>query len=211
MNRLFLLLLAAGTVSVVSLKHCKKRVIASSFTRSNVEAKAAGNTTLIRLRKQAAGLKAFALKNNYNTRYCFMADMSITSGSNRFFVFDFVKDTVLLAGLVAHGYGNSSGSNVSFSNVPGSNCSSPGKYRIANAYHGKFGLAYKLHGLDNTNSNAFNRFVVLHAHECVPDAEVSPGYICMSQGCPTVSPLFLQSLKKYIDGADKPLLLWMYK
>lgn len=211
MNRLSLLLLAAGTVAILPWNHCKKRDAVASNKSSPVVAKAAGNTTLIRLKKQAAVLKAFAVKNNYNTRYCFMADMSITSGSNRFFVFDFVKDTVLLAGLVAHGYGNSSGSNVSFSNVPGSNCSSPGKYRIANAYNGKFGLAYKLHGLDNTNSNAFNRFVVLHAHECVPEAEVSPGYICMSQGCPTVSPSFLQSLKKFIDGADKPLLLWMYK
>ncbi len=121
--------------------------------------------------------------------------MKIASGSNRFFVYDIQKDSVLQSGLVAHGYGNSNATNITFSNVPGSNSSSLGKYKIGNSYNGKFGLAYKLHGLDKTNSNAFDRFVVLHAHECVPDSEIAPEAICMSQGCPTVSPSFLQSLE----------------
>lgn len=164
----------------------------------------------VRLNSFAGRLKQFASDNGYNTSYCFLVDMKIKSGSNRFFVYDIKKDSVLYAGLVAHGYGNSNGENVAFSNVPGSNSTSLGKYKIGSAYYGKFRLAYKLHGLDKTNSNAFDRFVVLHAHECVTDKEITPGYLCMSQGCPTVSPPFLKILATYLNNADKPVLLWIY-
>jgi hypothetical protein len=44
------------------------------------------------------------------------------------------------------------------------------------------------------DNNAFKRFVVLHSHECVPETEVQDE-ICQSDGCPTVSPQFLQQLK----------------
>jgi hypothetical protein len=112
--------------------------------------------------------------------------------------------------LVTHGSGNQGISDsIIFSNKPGSNCSSPGRYKTGKPYYGKFGLAYKLYGLDKSNSNAFNRFVVLHAHCCVPDMEIAPQKICMSWGCPTVSPLFLNHLKKYIDQSARPLLLWV--
>ena len=93
-----------------------------------------------------------------------------------------------------------------FSNVPNSNCTSLGNYSIGAKYFGRFGLAYKLYGLDESNSKAFERFVVLHAHECVPDNEVSY-YICESQGCPTVSTKFLDTLANYIDNSRKPILL----
>ena len=91
---------------------------------------------------------------------------------------------------------------ISFSNVPGSYCTSLGKYKIGNPYNGRFGLAYKLYGLDSTNSNAINRFVVLHSHACVPGTEVAPQNICMSQGCPTVAPAFLTALTTYLDKAE---------
>ena len=75
---------------------------------------------------------------------------------------------------------------------------------------GTFGLAYKLYGLDNTNSKAFDRFVVLHAHSCVPNEDVDPVPICESWGCPTVAPAFLSELKTVIDKSAKPVLLWIY-
>jgi hypothetical protein len=160
-----------------------------------------------RLQPFAVELKQYAVQHKYNSHYCFLVDMKIPCGSNRFFVYDLKKDAVLQSGLVTHGYGNSSYSRVVFSNVPGSNSSSLGTYKIGMAYQGRFGLAYKLHGLDSTNSNAYKRFVVLHAHGCVPDTTVAPGVICMSQGCPTVAPAFLRVLKSYLDNADKPILL----
>ncbi|MGZ5191235.1 MAG: murein L,D-transpeptidase catalytic domain-containing protein, partial [Flavisolibacter sp.] len=90
-----------------------------------------------------------------------------------------------------------------------SGCTSLGKYKIGNPYQGKFGLAYKLYGLDKTNSNAFSRFVVLHAHDCVPDDETE-NEICQSPGCPTVSVAFLKELKTMINNSEKPVLLWIY-
>ena len=65
-------------------------------------------------------------------------------------------------------------------------------------------------GLEKTNDNAFKRFVVLHAHECVPETEVKDE-ICQSDGCPTVSPGFLQYIKPIIDRSKKPVLLWIYE
>jgi len=125
-------------------------------------------------------------------------------------VYNLQKDSIELSGLVAHGQGSAK-TEIEFSNEAGSYCTSLGKYRIGGSYMGKFGLAYKLHGLDSTNSKALERFVVLHAHSCVPDSAVSSAGICQSQGCPTVSPEFLKKLAGYIDGSDKPMLLYIYK
>ena len=211
MNRLLIFLLALMAASPFAWNHFKKTAVDKNHPDTSIKKKNDANAAeLIRLHGFANKLEQYAAKNNYNSRYCFLIDMKISCGSNRFFVYDIKKDSVLKSGLVTHGYGNSGYSNITFSNVPGSNSSSLGKYKIGNSYNGKFGLAYKLYGLDKTNSNAFNRFVVLHSHECVPAAEVSPQGICMSQGCPTVSPVFLQSLKTYLDDADKPVLLWIF-
>lgn len=158
----------------------------------------------------SAQLKPFAKAKGYNTEIAFLVDMGIASGRQRFFVYNMKKDSIELAGLVTHGYGSSK-EGVEFSNVPGSYCTSLGRYKVGASYNGRFGLAFKLHGLDKTNDKAFERFVVLHAHECVPVDEVYPVGICESQGCPTVAPSFLQELKKYIEGADKPILLSIYK
>jgi hypothetical protein len=85
-----------------------------------------------------------------------------------------------------------------------------GKYKVGYSYNGRFGLAYKLYGLDKTNDKAFERFVVLHSHDCVPETEVKDD-ICQSDGCPTVSPGFLQYLKPIINASKKPVLLWIYE
>lgn len=163
---------------------------------------------LSRLKLQAHEMIKFNKKGNYNHQYCFLIDMHQPSGTERFFVFDLQKDSVLDAGLVAHGSGSDNGDkDLIFSNTINSNCTSLGKYKIGNSYYGKFGLAYKLHGLDKSNSNAFNRFVVLHAHSCIPESEVAPAEICRSWGCPTVSPAFLAKLKSYIDQSKSPVLL----
>ncbi len=164
-----------------------------------------------KLESKSGGLIAFCENNGFNTSYSFMIDMSLPSGKQRFFIYDLKKKNVLAAGLVTHGSGSvSSGDQLVFSNKPGSNCTSLGKYKIGRDYHGRFGLAYKLHGLDAGNSKAFERFVVLHAHTCVPAREVYPLLICPSLGCPTVSPPFLQQLKTVIDGSAKPILLYIY-
>lgn len=167
--------------------------------------------TTSRLAEKALMAKDYVKGNGYDPTYCFLIDMRLPSGKNRFFVYNLAKDNIETAGLVTHGKGSVNGSNdLFFSNAPNSNCTSLGKYIIGRSYKGDFGLAYKLVGLDKTNSNAYGRSVVLHSFCGVPRDEVYPASICVSEGCPTVSPEFLIQLKKYLDNSQQPILLWIY-
>ena len=153
--------------------------------------------------------RLFVENNRYNTDFYFLIDLSLLSGQKRFFIYDLKKDSLLTSGLVTHGNCNQYWlEGRRYDNVVGCGCSSLGKYRVGVSYQGRFGLAYKLHGLDSTNSNAFKRYVVLHSHECVPENEVTTE-ICQSNGCPTVSPEFLKHLERMIKGSKKPVLMWI--
>ena len=169
------------------------------------------NPTLSRLYGHAKPLLAYAKQHVYNTNICFLVDMSIESGKNRFFVYDLKRSGVVDAGLVAHGRCNKNWlSGRQYGNEVGCGCTSLGKYKIGNPYTGRFGRAYKLQGLDATNNNAFKRFVVLHSYTDVPNAEVDPLPICQSDGCPMVSAAFLQKLGKIIDQSPQPVLLYIF-
>lgn len=171
----------------------------------------ASNILLNSLKHKATEAKIFINSKKYNDQVCFMIDMNLPSGQSRFFVYDLKKDTIKNAGVVTHGRCNQSWlEGRKYSNEPGCGCTSLGKYKIGYSYTGRFGLAYKLYGLDKTNSNAFNRYVVLHAHDCVPETEVEDE-ICQSDGCPTVSPGFLQQLKPIIENSSRPVLLWIFE
>ncbi|MEX0636953.1 MAG: murein L,D-transpeptidase catalytic domain-containing protein [Ferruginibacter sp.] len=184
----------------------------NSFEPIKIVSKENNSTTLKKLQQQATSLKTTVKKNGFNERYVFLIDMSIHSGRKRFFVYNLQKDSIEKIGLVTHGSGSITGNHqLHFSNIPNSNCTSLGRYKIGKNYKGRFGLAYKLHGLDKTNDKAFARFVVLHGHSCVPYNEVYPIPICPSSGCPTVAPDFLLELKKYIEKSQQPLLLSIYQ
>jgi hypothetical protein len=164
-----------------------------------------------RLKERASLAKDYVDNNGFDVSYCFMIDMRLPSGKNRFFVYNLLKDSLEAAGLVTHGKGsqNESGSLI-FSNAPNSYCTSLGKYKIGNSYNGNFGLSYKLMGLEKTNSRALDRAVVLHSYCGVPKEEVYPAPICVSEGCPAVSPAFFTQLKAYMDESQEPILLWIY-
>jgi hypothetical protein len=167
---------------------------------------------MTKLKPRAFAMEAYAKRKGFNTSICFMVDMSMESGRNRFFMYDLVHDSVIDAGLVTHGRCNANWlQGRQYSNTVGGGCTSLGKYKIGKPYQGKFGLAYKLYGLDSTNNNAFKRFVVLHAHSCVPEGEVDPYPICQSDGCPTVSPGFLKKLAATIDRSSRPVLLCIFE
>jgi len=166
-----------------------------------------------RLKEQADALRSYLSLNGYNTNYCFLIDMSIPSGKKRFFIYDLKNDKVLESGLVTHGIGskkNGSDEDLQFSNDPSSLQTSLGRYRIGSSYTGNFGLAYKLFGLDATNSRAYERAVVLHAHSSIPTTETYPVPIGESFGCPSVAPEFLTTLGTYIKGSQKPVMMWIY-
>ena len=168
--------------------------------------------TLQRLKQQASSVIPYVTKKHFNSNVCFFVDMSIASGKKRFFVYDLAGDSVIKEGLVAHGSCDAGFQiDPSFSNRPNTGCSALGKYKIGGCYQGTFGLAFKLHGLDSSNSNAFDRNIVLHAYDCVPDDETYPSPLCNSRGCPMVSPGFLDQIKPIINKSSKPILLWIYQ
>jgi hypothetical protein len=180
----------------------------------NVEFKSetfAGEPEAARIKEKAESLKKFASNKGYNQKFIFLADMSMPSGRNRFFVYDLSKDSVILSSLVAHGAGKKFFSLLPvFSNQKESGCTSLGRYKIGESYAGRFGRAYKLYGLDSSNSNAFSRNIVLHSYYCVPEKETFPYPICNSLGCAMVSPAFLKQLQLIIDKNTKSILLWIF-
>ena len=161
-------------------------------------------------KKHQDSLIKFAKENGYNAHLGIFINFSKHSGSNRLFLVDLDSNKLLVQGLCCHGRGkNNFKERVIFSNEIGENCSSQGFYKIGYKYNGTFGTAYKLTGLSPTNSNAFDRFVVLHGHDCVPNSTV-PVAICQSLGCPTLAPEVLKKLEPYLDSSKKPILLWIY-
>ncbi|KUJ62872.1 hypothetical protein AR687_05615 [Flavobacteriaceae bacterium CRH] len=147
----------------------------------------------------------------YNNRIAFFIDMKIPSGKNRFFVYDLKNNKILDQGLVAHGSGSETGipGKLQFSNESNSLSTSLGKYSVGNHYNGKFGKAYKLYGLDKTNSNAFTRYIVFHYYFDVPYQE-KDGYICNSFGCPMVNKKYFERIAKIIDNSDSDILMSIY-
>lgn len=163
------------------------------------------------LHNAAVSLAEYARNNNMDDQLFLLVDMRLPSGKNRFFVYDNSQDSILMSGLVSHGKGNGQWQLCPrFSNEIGSSCTSLGRYRIGSSYVGKFGLSYRLFGLDSSNSNAFSRSIVLHSHESIPDQEVDPAPINQSEGCPTVSPAFLTQLDKLLKSRKKPVLLYIF-
>mgnify|MGYP003823288083 CR=1 FL=1 len=154
--------------------------------------------------------KKYIEKNKLSNQYCFLINMQLPSNKNRMYVVNLKNDSIVAKGLVAHGSCNTTFlKNAQFSNTPDCGCSSLGKYKVGYKYKGQFGEAFKLYGLDSSNSNAFKRYIVLHSYECVPTAEQDYP-ICNSLGCPMVAPLFLQTLQQYIQISNKPILLWIF-
>lgn len=157
----------------------------------------------------ASPLQKFVADNNYNQDYCFIVNLAVPSKYARFYIYNIKQHKIIDKGLVTHGKGSDKESGFQFSNVINSNASSKGKYKIGAKYFGQFGLAYKLHGLESTNNKAFERFVVLHSHDCVPSGQSYFSNICRSDGCPTVAPSFLNKLSAMIDSSKKPILLYI--
>ncbi|TDX10208.1 murein L,D-transpeptidase catalytic domain-containing protein [Flavobacterium sp. S87F.05.LMB.W.Kidney.N] len=155
--------------------------------------------------------KLIDTSSRYNKNVAFFIDMKIPSGKNRFFVYDLKTNKVIDKGLVAHGSGSETGvkGKLRFSNVPNSLSTSLGRYSIGNKYVGKFGKAYRLYGLDTTNSNAFKRDIVFHYYYDVPYKE-KDGYICNSYGCPMVNKKYFERISKIIDSSESDILMSIY-
>ena len=198
---------ASKKKNIVNSKSTEKT--STSTTKYSPNEKHSNTSPLI---SRANEINNYATRNGYSTKYCFLIDMSLESGRNRFFVYDLEKRSVVYSGLVAHGCCNERFiSQPIFSNTSGSGCSSLGKYKIGPLYRGQWGKSYRLYGLDKSNSNAYRRAVVIHGHGSVEDKEIYPRVLINSFGCPMVSYRFLDKLSSIIEHSKKPILLWIYR
>jgi hypothetical protein len=156
-------------------------------------------------------VKNFIKGKNYNQDLAVFINFRIHSGKYRYFLYDLKNNKILQKAIVAHGDGSvvKNSSALRFSNTDGSHQSSLGKYEIRESYTGKFGKAYRLDGLDETNSNARSRAIVLHSYDCVPDKE-SAQPACLSFGCPMLSKKAFSETAKYIDHSPKTVLLYAF-
>lgn len=155
-------------------------------------------------------LAGYAIENNYSTEYAFIINLGLKSGKKRFFLVDLLHATIIKSGLVAHGRGKEKFTlHKEYSNTLGSACSSLGLYKVGPAYRGGFGKSFRLIGLEKTNNNALSRAIVLHSMRCIPNKEI-PYPICQSEGCPSLSPEFLEEISPVIKKSEKPMLLWVF-
>jgi hypothetical protein len=207
------LFITIGLIAVIQLFASESKTSKKQSSPSRREIVAVRNTPANeeKMRTYAGSAKTYIRQKKFNPDFCFLIDMSLPSGQPRFFIYDLGKDSVLQAGLVAHGNCYQEWlEGRKYSNTVGSGCTSLGRYKIGIPYTGMWGYSYKLHGLDSSNNKAFERTVVLHSHRCVP-ATATESEICQSNGCPTVAPEFLTRLKTMINGSGKPVLLWIYE
>lgn len=161
----------------------------------------------------------FCKAQEFNTDFCILIDMSLHSGIERFLVWDFKKDTISNSFLVGHGCcanpwnSDFSKENPAFSNVEGSHCSSLGKYKIGERGFSNWGInvKYVLHGLDSTNTNALNRYIVFHSWEVVADEEVYPSGTPEGWGCPTISNNNFKIIDPLLKSSTKSVLMWIYR
>ncbi|WP_228435821.1 murein L,D-transpeptidase catalytic domain-containing protein [Chryseobacterium pennipullorum] len=156
-------------------------------------------------------IKEFIKGKKYSQELAVFINYKIPSGKYRYFIYNLKRNTVVQKAVVSHGSGSviPRSESLQFSNVEGSYQTSLGKYEIGESYVGKFGKAYRLIGLDATNSNAMQRAIVLHSYGCVPDKE-SQNPVCLSLGCPMLSANALNRTAAYIDQSEDPVILYAF-
>ena len=195
MNKFFLLVF----IAFICCNNAKIEAPTKDYTSKNVEA------------------LQYCKAHHFNEDYYFLIDMSIHPGKNRFFVYDFKKNTITDKNLVTHGSCDKFEENpnqwekAKFDNRTDSHCSMKGKFKIGKRDYSSWGInvKYWLHGLEKSNANAENRVVVLHSWDAVSDKEVYPQVSPLSWGCPAVSNAFMKKLDVKLKEAKKPVLLWI--
>ncbi|MDW6024848.1 murein L,D-transpeptidase catalytic domain family protein [Mesorhizobium sp. BAC0120] len=129
-------------------------------------------------------------KPSSRPRYWAVLDFSLNSREKRLFVFDTLERGVDRY-YCAHGRGSEGSANdglaTVFSNRSGSNASSLGIYLCSETYYGENGYSLRLDGVEDSNSNARSRAIVVHGAKYVSERWIRDhGYLGRSHGCPAV-------------------------
>lgn len=115
-----------------------------------------------------------------------IVDFTKFSSDPRFYLLDTNTGRVTRH-FVSHGRGSDpshTGFLQRFSNRVGSEASSDGSYIMGDYYHGRYGRSMRVAGLDPSNSNAFDRAIVVHtAWYAEPGVIAQQGRLGRSEGC----------------------------
>lgn len=147
-----------------------------------------------------------------NQRVITVIDFTKSARQKRFFVVN-LQTGAVTARATSHGRGSDPGNTgmaQKFSNKDKSHASSLGFYRTLETYtsskfksHGGEGLSLRLQGLSSTNSNAWNRAVVIHPARYVNEG----GHTGRSYGCPALDPRFSKQTVQTIKNGSL-LYIW---
>lgn len=188
------------------------------YSKQKTEIQKNSKVDLLKITEKSKEALSFCKEKKYNTDFCILIDMSLHSGVNRFFVWDFKNNKTEKSFLVSHGCcegawdTDSSKDNPVFSNINNSHCSSLGKYKIGKRGYSNWGIHvnYLMHGLDSTNNNALSRVIVLHSWEAISDTEVFPKGTPEGWGCPAISNKNMKIIDEKLQLSKKPVLMWIY-
>lgn len=165
------------------------------------------------LTRYAAELRRSRARQLQPARYCpqlgIFVDLTRPDTENRFFLLDLRSGRALVAAPCLNGRTDKRG-RIRYSNAQNSNCSSRGLAwtSYAQGYAGRFGRAYRLHGLSASTSNLAARAVVLHGWQPVPAVPVTAGrHPIQSWGCPALAPARLAEVAGYLRRAGQRRVL----
>lgn len=166
------------------------------------------------LEQRAVAAKKVAERHHLNENYCLFVDYGIPSGQPRLFVWSYKDHKVIASTYVMHGPGRGSTARTPvFSNMPGSNCSSLGRFVVTKQHGSKLKRSFRISGLDANNQTALVRGLMIHRSvwvdtHCWMDYIPLHGKSC--QGCVTVSSKGMDYLENLIKTQDKKILLWSF-
>lgn len=166
------------------------------------------------IEKRAEKALAFAKRHDMNEHYALFVDYCIPSGTPRLFVWDFKKHRIITSTYVMHGPGGgSTAKRPRFSNKPGSECSSLGRFLVTKEHGNSLKRSFRLKGMDLDNQTAYARGLMIHSSYWVDKwcwKRYIPLHRSSCKGCVTVSSRGMNYLWTLINKEKKPLLLWNF-
>lgn len=174
----------------------------------------AGNSRFPGMESRAEKALQYAGRKGLNQNYCLFLDYGIRSGKPRLFVWSFNENRVVYSAYAMHGPGKgSTDEKPVFSNVPGSKCSSVGRFEVTRVRGTRNKTGLRLKGLEYSNSSAYGRGIMIHSSKWV-DRNKWRKYIPVNerscQGCVTVSTRDMAYINHLVGSETDNLLLWSY-
>ena len=166
------------------------------------------------IEERAEKALAFAKRHNMNEHYALFVDYNIPSGSPRLFVWDFHQKRIVASTYVMHGPGGgSTDESPKFSNTPGSECSSLGRFIVTKEHGNSLKRSFRLKGLDIDNQTVYARGIMIHSSYWVDKwcwKKYIPLHHASCKGCITVSSRGMNYLWSLVNRERMPLLMWSF-